>query len=278
MNGNVNDQAKIAVARLRCGVTELPENVPVQLQLVLSLFPGIGLLDRGFEEAGFCVVRGPDLIWGGDIRRFLPIPNRFDGVIAGSPCQDFSSLRRIPPTGNGRAMLDEFVRVVEAARPDWWLLENVPGVPDVKIDGYSWQRIDLRANEFGLPQRRLRHIQFGSRRDMILIVQRHAPVAVTTRCVTAGDTVTAWSRFCQLQGLPDGFDIPAFRNRERRRAVGNGVPLPMARALAAAVAEMVPEDSVRLCACRCGRVVSGNQVYAGAACRMRAMRRRNAPE
>jgi len=28
--------------------------------LVLSLFPGIGLLDRAFEEEGFTVVRGPD--------------------------------------------------------------------------------------------------------------------------------------------------------------------------------------------------------------------------
>ena len=27
-------------------------------RLVLSLFPGAGLLDRGFEQAGFCVVRG----------------------------------------------------------------------------------------------------------------------------------------------------------------------------------------------------------------------------
>jgi hypothetical protein len=32
--------------------------------LVLSLFPGIGLLDMAFEEEGFCVVRGPDLLWG----------------------------------------------------------------------------------------------------------------------------------------------------------------------------------------------------------------------
>jgi len=29
--------------------------------LVLSLFPGIGLLDMAFEQEGFCVVRGPDL-------------------------------------------------------------------------------------------------------------------------------------------------------------------------------------------------------------------------
>lgn len=42
--------------------------------LVLSLFPGIGLLDKAFEETGYCVVRGPDVLWGGDIRNFHP-PN-----------------------------------------------------------------------------------------------------------------------------------------------------------------------------------------------------------
>lgn len=34
---------------------------------VLSLFPGLGLLDLAFEDAGFCVVRGPDHLWGGDV-------------------------------------------------------------------------------------------------------------------------------------------------------------------------------------------------------------------
>lgn len=38
-------------------------------QLVLSLFPGIGLLDMAFEQEGFCVVRGPDVLWGGDVRK-----------------------------------------------------------------------------------------------------------------------------------------------------------------------------------------------------------------
>jgi hypothetical protein len=28
-------------------------------KMVLSLFPGVGLLDRAFEDCGFCVVRGP---------------------------------------------------------------------------------------------------------------------------------------------------------------------------------------------------------------------------
>lgn len=31
-------------------------------ELVLSLFPGIGLLDRQFRNAGFCVCEAPDLV------------------------------------------------------------------------------------------------------------------------------------------------------------------------------------------------------------------------
>lgn len=130
--------------------------------LVLSLFPGIDLMGRGFEQEGYCVVRGPDLIFGGDVRAFHPPPGRFDGIIGGSPCQDFSAARRCPPTGYGVEMLHEFCRCVAEVRPDWFLLENVPGVPDVQVPGYVVQRFDLRADECGLPQRRLRHFQFGS--------------------------------------------------------------------------------------------------------------------
>lgn len=59
--------------------------------IVLSIFPGIDLLGCGFEAEGYCVVRGPDLLWGGDIRRFHVPAGRFNGIIAG-----FSSGRRRP--------------------------------------------------------------------------------------------------------------------------------------------------------------------------------------
>ena len=65
------------------------------MQVVLSLFPGIGLLDRAFEERGFSVVRGPDVLWGGDIANFHVPPGRFDGVIGGPPCKRFSRLRHL---------------------------------------------------------------------------------------------------------------------------------------------------------------------------------------
>ena len=107
-------------------------------RLILSIFPGIDLLGRAFEEQGFCVVRGPDLLWGGDIRQFHPPANAFWGVIGGPPCQDFSRLRRDEPTGYGLEMLAEFIRVVTEANPEWWLMENVDRVPTVTgLDGHS---------------------------------------------------------------------------------------------------------------------------------------------
>ena len=41
-------------------------------RLILSLFPGVGLLDSAFEAEGLCVVRGPDLLWGGDVPQVPP--------------------------------------------------------------------------------------------------------------------------------------------------------------------------------------------------------------
>ena len=109
--------------------------------LVLSLFPGIGLLDQAFEEEGFCVVRGPDLLWGGDIRLFHP-PQRFDGIIGGPPCQSWSGLGAVNRArwGDGCMMPDqipEFARCINEAQPRWYLMENVPAAPAPETPGYS---------------------------------------------------------------------------------------------------------------------------------------------
>ncbi|HWB13315.1 MAG TPA: DNA cytosine methyltransferase [Pirellulales bacterium] len=139
--------------------------------LVLSLFPGIGLLDRAFEEEGFCVVRGPDVLWGGDILRFHPPIGKFDGVIGGPPCQAFSSLARLvrasgrePRFGN---LIPEFERCVLEASPSWFLMENVPGAPLPQIAGYGAKSFKLCNSHlaadgiWGQEQRRVRRITFG---------------------------------------------------------------------------------------------------------------------
>lgn len=241
--------------------------------LILSLFPGIGLLDAAFEQAGYCVVRGPDSLWGGDIRRFHAPAGAFEGVIGGSPCQDFSIARRaIPPTGDGVAMLAEFVRVVTEARPVWWLLENVPPVPDVTISGYSWQRLDLNAAFFGSPQSRVRHFQFGDSAGRSLVIDRPA-----VKGAEGGETVTGkfgdFALACEYQGLPSGFSLPGFTKAAAIQAVANGVPLPMGLAVACAIRD-IGLDTRPVCACGCGRPVTGRQLSATAACRKRLERRR----
>lgn len=240
------------------------------MELVLSLFPGIDLLGRGFEETGYSVVRGPDILWGGDIRDFHVLPHRFDAVIGGSPCQDFSKLRRDDPTGYGVEMLQEFIRVVIEAEPAWFLLENVPTVPDIEIPGYSIQRFDLRASEVGLRQRRLRHFQYGSKHGFVLRLDRPRLSDVDLLpCVTASGDQREWSEKCRLQGLPEDFDLPGFSKSGKRRAIGNAVPLPMARFIAKACLSPVDPSLVRLCVCGCGRSVSGKQKSALDACRQR---------
>lgn len=247
------------------------------MQLVLSLFPGIDLLGRGFEAEGFCVVRGPDLIYGMDIRDFHALPGRFDGIIGGPPCQDFSGLNRHPGE-NGIEMLRQYLRLVEEARPDWFLLENVARVPNVDAPGYAVQRFDLNSRECGLKQSRLRHFQFGSRRGLVIVPERkrqHGPIEPI--CLASEGARTDrrdWADFCALQGLPP-IELPGMSIAAKYRAVGNGVPVPMARVIARAILVMrLLARDTRLCICGCGRIVMGQQRMATPACRKRMQRRR----
>lgn len=181
--------------------------------LVLSLFPGIGLLDRAFEEEGFCVVRGPDLLWGGDVRAFHPPADRFDGVIGGPPCQRFSSLAHLVRHVHGEQalapnLIPEFERVISEASPRWFLMENVPRAPEPIVAGYGVTAQVLDNRWIGGVQQRKRRFCWGTRNG--------APWASLKLQVP--------------QNALDPFDFaPAVR------AVGNGVPLPLGRAIAQAV-------------------------------------------
>lgn len=263
----------------RCEFPEAYETHQVSPTLVLSLFPGIDLLGRGFEAEGFCVVRGPDLITGGDVRSFHPPAGRFEGVIGGSPCQDFSKARRTPPTGEGLEMLAEFARVVTEARPTWFLLENVPTVPTIEVAGYTIQRFDLNARECGVRQNRPRHFQYGDLRGWVIIVSRDHRVTAAEPCATASEGKRAarrtWADFCELQGLPRDFDLPGMTREAKYKAVGNGVPIPMARAVAQAVKEAREPVGFRLCRCGCGRPATGKHDTATVACRKRLQRQRD---
>lgn len=256
-------------------------------QLVLSLFSGIGLLDSGFENHGFCVVSAREKILGGDVRDFTAVAGRFDGIIGGSPCQDFSKARRCPPTGYGLEMIGEFLRIVKEARPRWFLLENVPAVPDVYVDGYHVQRFDLCPTEVGHAQRRRRHFQFGSVDGLILDIRRRSFTGEKVPTLTASDGNRSHKRtfaeFCELQGIRSAPELPDFHRAARYKAVGNGVHTAVAAEVARAILEATTNPNaetifsgVKFCACGCGRRLTGNQKSASDNCRKRLQKKREA--
>jgi DNA (cytosine-5)-methyltransferase 1 len=177
-------------------------------------------------------------------------------------------------------MLAEFCRVVGEAAPAWWLLENVPGAPSVSIPGYSFQRLDVDARDYGSAQRRLRHFQYGHRDGLVLALPRPSVRRGGEATCVASESSRpgrrGWPDFCELQGLPRTFDLPSFTLSARYRAVGNGVHLGVAEAMARAVATAADPTSTRLCACNCGRPVAGKALSAGAGCRKRLERSRDA--
>ena len=137
------------------------------MDFVLSLFPGLGVFDHAFSEEGFCVVRGPDVVWQDDIRGWSPPADKFDGVIGGPPCQEFSRLRALgvaqghePTFGN---LIPEFERCVAAARPAWYIMENVPDAPLPEVEGYDRWPYMFRDYEVGGSQMRERRFTLGLR-------------------------------------------------------------------------------------------------------------------
>lgn len=223
------------------------------VDLVLSLFPGIGLLDMAFEEEGFCVVRGPDLLWGGDIRRFDPPAGKFDGIIGGPPCQRFSGLGNVNRArwGDDSVMPDmipDFVRCVIGVRPNWFVMENVTGAPVPKPPGYSLTDRVCDNRWCGGDQRRRRRFTFGSRvpaysfhiDGVALETVDELPTVVSTgqadRKGSAQRNRATIAYMAQAQGIdPARFAHSPFTTTELRRAIANGVPLPMGRAVARAV-------------------------------------------
>ncbi|MEO5804419.1 MAG: DNA cytosine methyltransferase [Verrucomicrobiota bacterium] len=251
------------------------------MELVLSLFTGAGLLDRGFRESGFCVVSAGDILTGQDVRDFAPASHIFNGVVGGSPCQEFSKAFRGKATGYSLELFQEFCRVVRDAAPNWFLLENVTCVPDVKISGYKIQRFNLNAKECGVRQNRLRCFQFGSCDAARLVLHRAVISEPVEKCCMATEgTRTKKARrtfedFCELQGLPRNFlsgsDLPQWL---KYQLVGNGVPVAMARVVATAIKRRAVTKFARLCICQCGREVKAGQTLAIDACRQRMSRKR----
>jgi len=226
--------------------------------LVLSVFPGIDLLGRAFEEEGYCIVRGPDVIWGADIKEFHPPAGIFEGIISGPPCQFYSSAAMNMRKAE-KDLLAEFERVVSEAIPEWFLMENTRRVREVNIDGYFihnflWNNRWCADGNTGPEQNRLRRFQFGCKKELKLQIESVAIFqnpkiewAVTATEISKGrpghgpysgrHKRRSVEKILELMGLLGDFfgDESPFTMSGKGLLLGNAVPMPMGRSIARAI-------------------------------------------
>lgn len=164
---------------------------------VVSFFAGAGGLDLGFEQAGFDVIWANEFdkdIWETyrlnhkhtylDTRSITDIDAQevpdCDGIIGGPPCQSWSAAgsRRGIEDKRGQLFFD-FIRILEAKRPKFFLAENVSGMLSpthsealerikslFRDAGYSLSFRVLNASDYGLAQERKRVFFVGYREDL----------------------------------------------------------------------------------------------------------------
>lgn len=163
---------------------------------IVSLFSGAGGLDLGFKKAGFNIVFANEFdktIWETfeknhetpldkrDIRDIKSdeVPS-CDGIIGGPPCQSWSEAGRMKGINDARGQLFyEFIRLLEEKQPKFFVAENVSGMLSKRhseaVDniiklfedaGYDMNIKLLNANDYNVPQDRLRVFYVGFRKDL----------------------------------------------------------------------------------------------------------------
>lgn len=164
---------------------------------LVSLFSGAGGLDLGFDKAGFHTIWADEYdktIWETfqknfpsttlDKRSITDIQTNeipeCDGIIGGPPCQSWSEAGTQKGIEDKRGQLFfDYIRVLKDKQPKFFLAENVSGILHPKHSeafntfiklfeqaGYniSWKLLD--ANDYNVPETRLRVIIVGYRKDL----------------------------------------------------------------------------------------------------------------
>ena len=160
---------------------------------IVSLFSGCGGLDLGFEKAGFKVIWANEYdknFWA-TYRHNFPkthletrsitdlkaqdIPD-CDGIIGGPPCQSWSAIgsHRGIEDERGQLFLNDYVRIIKAKKPKFFVAENVPGMMyekhakarnkilnKLKNLGYNVSIQLQNTNDYKVPQTRQRVIIVG---------------------------------------------------------------------------------------------------------------------
>jgi DNA (cytosine-5)-methyltransferase 1 len=143
--------------------------------------------------------------------------------------------------------IPEYARCVNEARPDWYVMENVPAAPAPETPDYHLVSRIWNNRWSGGEQHRERRFTFGSLspasfhiEGVALEAVGYVPAVISTGQAGKGGPRSSVEAMAIAQGLdPARFENSPFTTTELRRAIANGVPLPMGRAVAAAVCRAI---------------------------------------
>ena len=160
---------------------------------MVDLFAGCGGFTSGFVTEGFNPIAAVEndfaaastyaANFGEDHTHWLDIADWADAdipsadvVVGGPPCQGFSNLGAKDPDDIRNRLWEQYVRVLLAARPSVFVIENVDRfhssveyellrseVDDGRLRDYELVSEVLNAADYGVPQKRKRTIVIGSR-------------------------------------------------------------------------------------------------------------------
>jgi DNA (cytosine-5)-methyltransferase 1 len=178
-----------------------------------SLFSGGGGLDLGFVAEGVRIDAAydnwrPALLCHGaalpgaariaDLHRFTP-PERSAILLAGAPCQGFSTVGRRDIEDPRNALLRRVADVALATSPTVVVVENVPAALSgrhgrhwialedrLRLNGYNVRRMLMSGEDSGIPQRRRRLFMLAWRGSDCIRVELEKDVAPSLRSCLAG--------------------------------------------------------------------------------------------
>lgn len=170
---------------------------------VIDLFAGAGLLSYAFTQEGLRVIQAVEHdsvaaktyahnlgnhIVVGDVRTIRPT-SACQVLIAGPPCQGFSTLNRARAGDPRNALALEVVKWADTCKPEVVVVENVAAFlrssesvilnHSLESLGYDVSTHVLNAYDFGVPQVRVRSFTIASRRGAPSIT----PLRTRIRCV-----------------------------------------------------------------------------------------------
>lgn len=126
-----------------------------------------------------------------DLDKQLGGSTRIDVIVGGPPCQGFSKARMVDGSNHGgrlvhdarRDLYQQFLRFVKYYQPSAFVMENVPGIKSaaggefftkLQVEsrelGYRVIPYEVEAWRFGVPQKRIRQLIIGTRRELPLFI------------------------------------------------------------------------------------------------------------